>query len=363
MQFLVKLLHLFPPEKAHQLTLTALKRGFFPKASDNKTDPILAQRLLGLDFPHPIGLAAGFDKNAEVIVPLLKLGFAFVEAGTVTPLLQPGNPEPRLFRIPEARAVINRLGFNNEGLEAFCARIAETANDPLVRRRVVGANVGCNKESKDKTADFVKGVVAVSELADYVTINVSSPNTPGLRGLQNRAEFEQLLSEVQKKRSHLSAQPSLLVKISPDLDEAGLQDVADVAMKAKVDGLIISNTTISRPASLPKDIAAEAGGLSGAPLFDISNQALARVYALTKGKLPLIGVGGVGSAEDAYKKIRSGASLVQLYTALIYEGPGLIGKIKSGLVKLLQRDGFRNVSEAVGVDVKNGTRDSGLGTR
>ena len=351
MQILIKLLRLLPPEKAHALSLAALRRGFFPRGADKAPDALLMQRILGLDFPHPIGLAAGFDKNAEAVVPLLRAGFAFVEAGTVTPLPQSGNPEPRLFRIPQARAVINRLGFNNDGLEAFCARLAETANDPLVRKRVVGANVGCNKDAKDKIADFVKGVAAVSELADYVTINISSPNTPGLRGLQNRAELEHLLSEVQKTRAHLSAKPSLLVKISPDLDEAGLQAIADVAIKAKVDGLIISNTTISRPAGLPEDIAKQAGGLSGAPLFDLSNKVLARMYQLTKGKLPLIGVGGVGSAEDAYKKIRAGASLVQLYTALIYEGPGLIAKIKAGLVKLLQRDGFKNVSEAVGADI------------
>ncbi|MBI3419101.1 MAG: quinone-dependent dihydroorotate dehydrogenase [Proteobacteria bacterium] len=344
-----RLLHLLPPETAHRFTLLALKCGLGPSAA-GKDDPVLHTRVWGLDFPNPVGIAAGFDKNAEAVLPLLKAGFGFVEAGTVTPQAQPGNPQPRLFRLPEQKAVINRLGFNNEGLEAYVARLKALANDPFRQKSVVGANLGRNKDQTDAAADYVTGVRAVSKLADYVVINISSPNTPGLRGLQNKPELSALLAEVQKARRTLASPklPPLLVKIASDLDEAALNNIAEVTLANKVDGLIIGNTTLSRPSGLPPALAQEAGGLSGPPLFSLSNQALRQMYKIIEGKLLLIGVGGIASAEDAYEKIRLGASLVQLYTGLIYGEPELLADIKRGLATLLRRDGFKSVADAVG---------------
>ncbi|HVY12318.1 MAG TPA: quinone-dependent dihydroorotate dehydrogenase [Alphaproteobacteria bacterium] len=345
---LISFLHLLPPELAHEVTLLALKLGVTP-AQQPPDDAVLKTSLWGRGFNNPIGLAAGFDKNAACIVPLLKWGFGFVEAGTVTPKAQPGNPRPRIFRVPQQRAVINRLGFNNQGLEPYVRRLQEIAGNPVRQAGIVGANVGKNKDSADAVADYVTGVKAVSPYADYVVINISSPNTPGLRGLQNKNELTTLLAEVQKARLSMSKTPPLLVKIAPDLDEQGLADVAEAALGAKVDGLIVSNTTITRP-SIPPELAQESGGLSGAPLFGLSNHALRQMYRLTQGKLPIIGVGGVTNAEDAYAKIRLGASLVQLYTALVYEGPWLVARIKEGLAALLKRDGFKSIQEAVGAD-------------
>jgi dihydroorotate dehydrogenase len=346
---LTKALHLLPPEVAHHVTLFGLKTGLaVPPARED--DPVLATNVWGRDFSNPIGMAAGFDKNAEVVLPLLALGFGFVEAGTVTPRPQPGNPKPRLFRIPSHKAVINRLGFNNHGLNVYTERLAGIATHPLRRHGIVGANVGRNKTSTDAIADYVTGVQLVSNLADYVVINISSPNTPGLRGLQNKSELTALLAAIQQARLLLPKKPPLLVKIAPDLDAQGLADVAETVLEAKVDGLILGNTTISRPEDLPREMAEQAGGLSGAPLLELSNDKLRQMYKLTSGKLPLIGVGGVASAMDAYKKIKLGASLVQLYTGLIYGGPPMLREIKEGLTVLLKRDGFKSVAEAIGKD-------------
>ncbi len=349
MQLLLKALHLLPPETAHNLTLAALQSGFAP-VTPLEADPILRTQAFGLSFSNPVGIAAGFDKNAVAVVPLLRWGFGFVEAGTVTPRPQPGNPQPRLFRVPSARAVINRLGFNNEGLDAYMERLQKLAEDPIRRGGIVGANLGKNKNSADAIEDYVTGVKAASKFADYVVINISSPNTPGLRGLQNKKELAALLASVQKTRRDLQVArlPPLLVKIAPDLDEQALNDIAETALAAAIDGLIIGNTTISRPSEIPEYLAKEAGGLSGKPLFALSTAILRQMHKLTKGQIPLIGVGGISSAEDAYKKIRAGASLVQLYTALVYEGPMLVAKINEGLAERLRRDGFASLSAAVG---------------
>lgn len=346
--FLIRLLHLLPPEDAHNVTLAMLQTGL--ALSFGKDDPILRTRVWDRDFSNPVGLAAGFDKNASVVVPLLNLGFGFVETGTVTPKPQPGNPKPRIFRYAPQQAVINRLGFNNEGLEKYCARFRGFANHPMRKKGVVGANIGRNKDSADAVADYVMGVKAVSELADYVVINISSPNTPGLRGLQNKKELGALLAEVQKARAGLPKKPPLVVKIAPDLEEEALADIAEVTLNYQVDGIIIGNTTLSRPADLATEFAKEAGGLSGPPLFDLSTRVLRQMYRLTHGRMPLIGVGGISSALGAYKKVRAGASLVQIYTGLIYHGPELLFRIKRELPQLLRRDGFSSLKDAVGVD-------------
>lgn len=341
----IRLLHLLPPETAHRVAIRALKLGLYPRPL-HADDPMLRVHLWGKVFANPIGLAAGFDKNAEALIPALKLGFGFVEAGTVTPLPQPGNPTPRLFRIPELQAVINRLGFNNEGLAAFVARLARVQKQA---GGVVGGNIGRNKNSADAVADYLAGLQAIAPLVDYVTVNISSPNTPGLRGLQDREAFTALLAALQNLRASMANPPPLLVKIAPDLEDAALEALAEVALAANLDGLIVSNTTITRPAPLNPAWAAEAGGLSGAPLFALSTRVLGKMYRLTAGKLPLIGVGGIRTAEDAYQKIRHGASLLQLYTALIYEGPWVVARLKQGLCALLRRDGFDSVSQAVGI--------------
>ena len=343
-----RLLRLLPPETAHRLTLRAL--ALAPAAlleTDHPDDPILGSSVFGLDFPNPIGLAAGFDKNAEVFAPTLRLGFGFVEIGSVTPRPQAGNAHPRLFRLPEDRAVVNRMGFNSDGLAAVQARLARRPSAGSARG-ILGANLGKNKESADAAADYAAGVTALAPLADYLVINVSSPNTPGLRALQGRAPLEALLAAARAARGGKS--PPLLLKIAPDLAEADKQDIAEVALSGGLDGLIVSNTTIARPVSLKGRAAKETGGLSGRPLFQPSTAALADMYRLTGGKLPLIGVGGVSSGDDAYAKIRAGASLIQLYTALVYEGPGLVQQIKRDLAACLRRDGFTQLAQAVGAD-------------
>lgn len=338
------------PETAHGLTIRALAGGLVPAAPAGD-DPILATRVLGLDFANPIGLAAGFDKNAEVVDPMLRLGFGFVEAGSVTPRPQSGNPRPRLFRLPAEGAVINRLGFNNEGLEPFAAR--------LERRRaggrapgIVGANLGKNKDTAEAADDYALGVARVAALADYLVVNVSSPNTPGLRALQGRAPLRALLGRVLEARAacRLDRAPPVLLKIAPDLTDEDKADIAAVALESGIDGLIVSNTTIARPAGIPEPLRSEAGGLSGRPLFAASTALLADMFRLTGGRLPLVGVGGVASGADAYAKIRAGASLVQLYSALIYGGPTLVRSIKAELAGLLRRDGFAALAEAVGAD-------------
>jgi len=330
-------------EDAHGLTIKALKKGWI-KGQMSEDDPILRTRLGPLDLPNPIGLAAGFDKNAEVMDAMLGLGFGFVEAGTITPKAQAGNPRPRIFRLKEDKAVINRLGFNNGGLEIAALRMAARAGNP----GSVGANVGANKDAEDRVADYEAGIRRLASLATYLTINISSPNTPGLRALQSRSALEDLLRRSIAARGENTA--PIFLKIAPDLTEEDRGDIADVALNSGIDGLIISNTTIDRPGHLKSVNAKETGGLSGAPLMGPSTEVLADIYKRTTGQLPIIGVGGVASAADAYTKIRAGASAVQLYTALIYQGPGLVQKMKKDLASFLRRDGFSTVNEAVGAD-------------
>jgi len=343
------LLRTLDPERAHALTVRALERGLVPGAS-GADDPRLAVTLWGRDFANPVGMAAGFDKDARVVAPLLRLGFGFVEVGSVTPQPQPGNPRPRLFRLPRDRAVINRLGFNSAGLAAAAGNLR--AYREAGGRGPVGVNLGRNKTSADAIADYEAGVTALARYADYLVVNVSSPNTPGLRALQSRAELERLLGRVQAARHAAmpEAPPPLLLKIAPDLQQQDKADIAEVALAQQLDGLIVSNTTVARPADLQGRHRAETGGLSGRPLFQPSTRLLAEMDRLLAGRMPLIGVGGVASGADAYAKIRAGASLVQLYSALIYEGPGLVARIKRELLELLQRDGLATVADAVGLD-------------
>ena len=346
------LLHLLEPERAHRAAIWTLKMGLAGRGG-GQDDAVLRTSVWGLDFANPIGMAAGFDKDAEVIDALFDVGFGLVEAGTVTPLPQPGNPRPRLFRLTEDDAVINRLGFNSGGLEGYIARL-KARSAAGKKGGMFGANVGKNREQTDAVADYVAGIEAVTPYADYLVINISSPNTPGLRNLQGRQEIEELLTRVLAARGRNAPDndkpPPLLAKVGPDLSEGAWQDIADVALATGVDGLIIGNTTIERPASLKSRAAGEAGGLSGKPLMDPSTDCLAMVYKMTDGRLPLIGCGGVASGSDAYRKIRAGASLVQLYSALIFHGPGLIGEIKRDLSARLKADGFTSISDAVGAD-------------
>ncbi len=332
-------------EKAHDIAVKALRCGIVPHC-DRAEDPVLKTRLWGLEFPNPVGLAAGFDKNAEVYNALLAQGFGFVEVGTVTPHPQPGNPKPRLFRLPADGAVINRMGFNNSGMVAAVRRLKGR------RQGIVGVNLGKNKDTEDAVSDYVKGARALGIFADYLALNVSSPNTPGVRALQSRDQLSALLSEVRKvlDQQPEEKRPPLLLKVAPDLTDQDKADIAVVALDCGIDGLIATNTTISRPDGLGDARRAETGGLSGRPLFDSSTQVLFEMYRLTEGRLPIIGVGGIASGHDAYAKVRAGASLVQLYTALVYQGPGLIARINRQLVKLLKADGFSSLSEAVGAD-------------
>jgi dihydroorotate dehydrogenase len=333
-------LRLLDAETAHALALRALSLDLLP-ASAGRDDPALQVRALGCLFPNPIGLAAGFDKNAEAVLPLMSLGFGFVEAGSVTPRPQSGNPRPRLFRLPANQAVINRMGFNNHGIDAFVARIAAHHARPCP----FGANIGINKEGADPERDYPGLVAALTPYADYITINVSSPNTPGLRDLQSEARLASILAAI---ASLVPVRPPLLIKIAPDLAEAGLEAVVATAITHGAAGLIIGNTTVARPPELTGANAKQAGGLSGAPLFARSTALLARAHAQAAGKLTLVGCGGVRSGADALAKIRAGASLVQLYTSLAYAGPALVPRIKQELLAALRQAGFSSVTEAIG---------------
>ena len=341
-------LRLLPPEAAHRVTIRALAAGFLAGRA-GADDPVLETRAWGIQFPNPIGLAAGFDKDAEVFMPMLRLGFGFVEVGSITPRPQSGNPRPRVFRLAEDRAVINRLGFNSAGLAAAVANLRRPGS---ARSGIVGVNLGKNRDSMDAAADYAAGAAALASLADYVVVNVSSPNTPGLRALQEAAALRVLLGAV--RAACRAAVPDralpLLLKIAPDLAPTDRVDISQVALDGAAEGLIISNTTVARPDGLRSRAAGESGGLSGRPLFGSSTDLLREMYRLTGGRLPLVGVGGVAGGADAYAKIRAGASLVQLYTALIYEGPGLIGRIKRDLAARLRADGFTSVAQAVGAD-------------
>lgn len=339
-------LHALNPEAAHTLTIAALASGLHPRNRE-PDDPSLAIRLFGLDFPNPVGIAAGFDKNAQAPGAMSGLGFGFAEVGTVTPRPQDGNPKPRIFRLSGHNAVINRLGFKNEGHEACLVRLKNCGNAD----GIVGVNVGANKDSEDRVGDYLAGLTAFHDVASYFTINISSPNTPGLRGLQEGGELASLLSRIEERRAGLAdpsgARRPVLLKIAPDLDGRQLEHLAESCLGSGLDGVIVSNTTLSRD-GVDGAYAGEAGGLSGRPLFARSTCVLAEFYRLTGGRLPLIGVGGIGSGEDAYAKIRAGASLVQLYTALIFEGPGLVTAIKRDLDALLKRDGHSSIADAVG---------------
>ncbi len=315
--------------------------------SSTSVYPVLATSVAGLSFANPIGLAAGFDKNAECFEPALDAGFGFVEIGTVTPRAQAGNPSPRVFRLVEHQAIINRLGFNNEGVEAARLRLAKRTG-----RGIVGGNIGKNKESADAVADYTKAMRALYPYVDYITANISSPNTPGLRALQAADELRGLIEALQNLRAELVEEGAphrpIFVKIAPDCDDAMLEAIAETALDMRLDGLIVSNTTLARDAVASSPYAQETGGLSGKPLFVPSTEILRKTYQLTKGAVPLIGVGGIASAQDAYEKILAGASLVQLYSALIYQGFGLVTRMQADLAALLARDGYARVGDAVG---------------
>ncbi len=340
---------LLSPEKAHSLAIIALKYGLVAPLKKNNS-PRLSQNLWSLKFPNPIGLAAGFDKNAEVYDAMLGQGFGFVETGTVTPLAQAGNDKPRIFRLTEDNAVINRLGFNNKGLLYYAAQLKKrTKNDGII-----GANIGANKLSDDPINDYVIGLKTLLGLADYFTINISSPNTPGLRALQGREALDELLTKLKSVRDQASfiSPPALILKIAPDLNQNECEDIAEIILKHKIDGLIVSNTTISRP-DLCSSFQQQSGGLSGEPLYQLSTQILSTMYKMTKGQIPIIGVGGVSTGLQAYGKIKAGASLVQLYSALIYHGPSLAVKIAQELDDLLKADCYDNISQAIGADHKH----------
>jgi dihydroorotate dehydrogenase len=342
------LLRHLPPETAHRATIRALSLGLGPR--DREPDsPRLASRLWGRDFTNPIGLAAGFDKGAEVPDGMLALGFGFVEIGTVTPRPQAGNPKPRLFRLDEDQALINRLGFNSEGL-AVAARRLEARRKQATGIGPLGANIGRNRETGDEIEDYVACVRRLAPLVDYLAVNISSPNTPGLRELQRKSAVARLMEALLAARALAAPRdpPPLLLKIAPDLSAWERVDLAAAALSSGVDGLIVGNTTVARPDTLRSPQAHEPGGLSGRPLFDPSTALVAEMARLTGGKIPIVGVGGIASGADAYAKIRAGACLVQLYTALVYRGPGLVRRIKHELDALLAHDGFAHLAQAVG---------------
>uniref|UniRef100_A0A8I3MWX2 Dihydroorotate dehydrogenase (quinone), mitochondrial n=3 Tax=Canis lupus TaxID=9612 RepID=A0A8I3MWX2_CANLF len=345
---------LLDPESAHRLAVRVTSLGLLPRATFQESD-MLEVRVLGHRFRNPIGIAAGFDKHGEAVDGLYKMGFGFVEIGSVTPKPQEGNPRPRVFRLPEDQAVINRYGFNSHGLSVVEHRLLarQEKQARLTEEGLpLGINLGKNKTSVDAAADYTEGVRVLGPLADYLVVNVSSPNTAGLRSLQGKAELRHLLAKVLQERDALQGahKPAVLVKIAPDLTAQDKEDIASVVKELGIDGLIITNTTVSRPASLQGALRSEIGGLSGKPLRDLSTQTIREMYALTQGGVPIIGVGGVSSGQDALEKIRAGASLVQLYTALTYRGPPVVGMIKRELEALLKEQGFTRITDAIGAD-------------
>lgn len=351
-------LFLLDPENAHNLTIKMLGLGLGPQLAGGD-DPILKTNLFGLSFDNPIGLAAGLDKQATAMDGFLGFGFGTIELGTVTPKPQIGNPRPRMFRDAKTKSLLNRFGFNSVGMDVFAERMAAWRAKPHRGQAPIAINIGKNKETTDDAVDYVAGMKKLASLADYVVVNISSPNTPGLRALQGRQRLADLLNKVCVARDETAPGKPVLVKIAPDLSEEELTDIAAVVLESKVQGVIITNTTLSRSEALPADMAKEAGGISGAPLFDLSTRVLSSFYRLTEGKIPLVGCGGVSNGAEAYAKIRAGASMVQVYTALIFEGPLVVCKMKRELAALLKRDGFKSVAEAVGVDHKGaGVRSS-----
>jgi len=342
------LLGLIEPENAHRLAINGLKLAPLPGRS--RDDALLAVRAFGLNFPNPVGMAAGFDKHAEVPDALLRLGFGFVEIGTVTPLPQPGNPRPRLFRLPPDEGVINRLGFNSEGAEAALRRLAARAG----LGGIIGVNVGANKDSKDRIADYVRQIEMFAPVASYFTCNISSPNTPGLRDLQQGQVFDELLFRVMEARARIHRKAGttpVLIKIAPDLTLNELDDVVGAARRHRVDGMVIGNTTVLRPAWLrDRTTARELGGLSGRPLFGLATRMLAETYVRVESAFPLVGVGGIDSGETALAKIRAGACLVQLYSALVFHGFGLVGRIKRSLAHAMRSGQYASIGDLVGAD-------------
>ena len=342
------LLRMLDPEDAHRLAIQALKFPPFVKLAAD--DPRLAVRAFGLNFPNPIGMAAGFDKHAEVPDALLKLGFGFVEVGTVTPLAQSGNPRPRLFRLDRDQGVINRLGFNSEGADAVLRRLAGRASEG----GIVGINIGANKESPDRIADYVRLIETFAPVVSYFSVNISSPNTPGLRELQQGKMLDNLLERVMDARARMSREAGttpVLIKIAPDLTLSELDDIVGATRRHRVDGMIIGNTTVTRsPALRDVSTAREAGGLSGRPLFSLATRMLAESYVRVEGAFPLIGVGGIDSGEAAIAKIRAGACLIQLYSALVFHGLRLVATIKSELSNALHRENQPTINELVGAD-------------
>ena len=349
------LLHALDPEDSHALTLKLLK--FAPALPPRRDDPRLAVRAFGLNFPNPVGMAAGFDKNAEVPDVLLRLGFGFVEVGTITPRPQPGNPRPRLFRLDADRGVINRLGFNSQGAEAVLRRLAARAG----AGGIVGINVGANKDSADRVADYVALIERFASVASYVTVNVSSPNTPGLRNLQQAAALDDLLARLTDARERVApnAGPTpVLLKIAPDLSLAELDDVVGIARSRRVDGMIVGNTTLLRPPSLREArLACEPGGLSGSPLRALATRMLAETYVRVEGVFPLIGAGGIDSGAAALAKVRAGATLLQLYSALVFRGLGLVDEMKSALLDALESHRLDSLAELVGADAAGVTAE------
>jgi dihydroorotate dehydrogenase len=348
------LLRLVDPEDAHSLALAALRLA--PLSRPCADDARLAVTAFGLTFPNPIGVAPGLDKNALVPDALLRLGFGFVEVGTVTPRPQPGNPRPRVFRLQADQAIVNRLGFNSEGLDAVRPRLVARAG----RSGIVGVNIGANKDSPDRGADYVTLIGALAPVVSYFAVNVSSPNTPGLRDLQQRAMLDDLLARATEARDRTSAaagRKPVLLKIAPDLALADLDDAVAVARARGVDGMIVSNTTISRPAALHDAAAAQSGGLSGRPLFRLSTRMLAETFVRAEGRFPLIGVGGIDSGAAAFAKIKAGASLVQIYTGLVYRGVDLVSAIKADLADFIRLARYDYLAEAVGRDAASVTAE------
>jgi dihydroorotate dehydrogenase len=344
---LLRGLHLLPPESAHKLVIRALASGWGPKI-ELPERPRLRTRFCGFNLPHPLGLAAGFDKNAEAVGGLFGVGFSFVEVGTVTARPQAGNPKPRLFRLAGQQALINRMGFNNDGLDVVRGRLQGLGSLP----GPVGANIGAHRDSADPIADYVACLRALCPTVEYVTINVSSPNTPGLRELQRRERLLELLSALLATRGALAPAKPLLLKIAPDLAPEHEAGIAEVALQLGIEGLIISNTTVARPDIVTSRYRDEAGGLSGPPLFPRATEQLRRFYSLTKGRLALVGVGGIASGADAYAKIRAGASGLQLYTALVYQGPRVVERILGELDRRLAEDGYTQLGDAIGADAR-----------
>lgn len=339
---LTPLVRRIDPEKAHDLAVTALECAPLPQSKPD--DPRLAVEAFGFTFANPVGIAAGFDKNARVPDALMRLGFGFVEVGGVTKRPQPGNPKPRVFRLAEDEAVINRYGLNSDGMEVVAGRL-----EKRVRKGVLGINLGANKDSVDRIADYVDLTRRLGPFAEFLTLNVSSPNTPGLRDLQGRAFLDELIARVLDVRAEAGLSTRILLKIAPDIDDIQLDDIVDVALSRKIDGMIVSNTTIARPASLRDKVqAAETGGLSGKPLFRASTIVLAKTCQRVGGAFPLIGVGGISSGEDAVAKIAAGATLVQFYSALVYRGPGLISETKDAILRAIQRENASTVADLVG---------------